>query len=157
MDPSAHLAVGNQHTPYCDPNQVQAGDTNQCTESVVGVTRGLLDSRYRNGLDKEVDVTPGESFKSTVVMKPQDYVFRKGHVIGLQIATEILEWHVPKAPAPCEGIDPANVDPNNPTAQAGCAYFRIDWEDANTRLVLPVVGAPKNLMDLFDLGGHAGH
>jgi X-Pro dipeptidyl-peptidase len=150
LDPAAHLAVGNQHTPYCDPEAVQE-DANQCTESVVGVTRGFLDSRYRNGLDKEVDVTPGESFGATVVMKPQDYVFRKGHIIGLQIATEITEWHVPKPPAPCEQVPP---DTNKPDA---CAIFHIDWEDSQTRLVLPIVNGPKNPMDLFDLGGHGGH
>ncbi|MDQ3951430.1 MAG: hypothetical protein M3279_00485, partial [Actinomycetota bacterium] len=143
VDPSAHLAVGNNHTTYCDPNAIQAGDTNQCTEPVVGVTRGFLDSRYRNGLHKEVEVTPGKSFDSTIVMKPQDYVFRKGHIIGLQIATEILEWHVPKAPAPC-----AAPDPNDPDQ---CATFRIDWTEGQTRLLLPIVDAPRDLGDLFDL------
>ena len=151
VDPSAHLTVGNQHTTYCDPASLQGGDTNQCTEAVVGVTRGFLDSRYREGLHKEVDVTPGKSFGATIVMKPQDYTFRKGHILGLQIATEITEWHVPKAPAPCANVPP---DQNNPDA---CARFQIDWTDSQTRLILPVVNAPKNTMDLFQLGPHSGH
>jgi X-Pro dipeptidyl-peptidase len=152
IDPAAHLTVGNQHTTYCDPAAVQEGDTNQCTEAVVGVTRGFLDSRYRKGLDQEVEVTPGESFGATVVMKPQDYVFRKGHILGLQIATELLEWHVPKAMAPCE------VDPNTVTVTPdACALFHIDWEKSQTRLTLPIVNGPKNPMDLFDIMGHGGH
>ncbi|HEX2196243.1 MAG TPA: CocE/NonD family hydrolase C-terminal non-catalytic domain-containing protein, partial [Actinomycetota bacterium] len=156
VDPAAHLVVGNQHTTYCDPEQVQ-NDENQCIEPVVGVTRGFLDSRYRNGLHKEVDVTPGKSFGSKIVMKPQDYVFRKGHVIGLQIASEILEWHVPKPPPGCDSVDPGSFNPNNATPQAQCAFFRIDWDKSQTRLVLPVVNAPKDPMDLFDLAGHGGH
>ncbi|HEX2295331.1 MAG TPA: CocE/NonD family hydrolase C-terminal non-catalytic domain-containing protein, partial [Actinomycetota bacterium] len=142
VDPSAHLTVGTNHTTYCDPNQLQAGDANQCTEPMTGVTRGFLDSRYRNGLDEEVEITPGKSFKATVVMKPQDYVFRKGHILGLQIATEILEWHVPKPPAPCE----------NPAAPERCVMFRVDWTESQTRLVLPVVDPPRDLDRLFDIG-----
>ncbi|HEX2196099.1 MAG TPA: CocE/NonD family hydrolase C-terminal non-catalytic domain-containing protein, partial [Actinomycetota bacterium] len=142
VDPSVHMAIGTNHTTYCDPNAIQGGDTNECTEPVVGVTRGFLDSRYRKGLGKEVEVIPGESFGSTIAMKPQDYVFRKGHVIGLQIATEILEWHVPKAPAPCEAPDPNDPDQ--------CAMFRIDWTESQTRLVLPVVDPPRDVDDLFD-------
>ncbi|HYP24845.1 MAG TPA: CocE/NonD family hydrolase C-terminal non-catalytic domain-containing protein, partial [Actinomycetota bacterium] len=141
VEPAAHYNYGGNHTTYCDPNAVQAGDANQCTEAMVGVTRGFLDSRYRNGLDKEVEVTPGESFGATIVMKPQDYVFRKGHVIGLQIATEILEWHVPKAPATCEGADPATPD--------DCAMFQIDWTESQTRLSLPIVDPPRDLDRLF--------
>jgi hypothetical protein len=76
-------------------------------------------------------------------MKPQDYVFRKGHVIGLQIATEILEWHVPKAPAACEPADPTKPD--------DCAMFTVDWADGQTRLVLPIVDAPRDPNDLFHM------
>ncbi len=146
VDPAVHLTVGNQHMAYCSPEDVQGGDTNQCTEAVVGVTRGFLDSRYRNGLDKEVEITPGKSFGAKVVLKPQDYTFRKGHIIGLQIASEILEWHVPKPLAACESA--AEPDPTD------CTVFHIDWEESQTRLTLPVVNGPKDPMDLFDLAGH---
>jgi X-Pro dipeptidyl-peptidase len=139
VEPGAHLTVGTNHAAYCDVNEAQS-DANQCTESVVGVTRGLLDSRYRNGLDKEVAIDPGRSFEATVVMKPQDYVFREGHIIGLQIATEILEWHVPKPPA-CEGGATPDM----------CVPFRVDWEQGQTRLVLPVVDPPRDPDDLFHL------
>ena len=150
IDPAKHVAVGNNHVASCEPEGVQE-DENDCTEGLVSVTRGFLDSRYRNGLDKEVDLEPGKSTGMTVVMKPQDYVFREGHQIALQVATEIIEWHLPKPIAGCE-VDPATVDPNAP--DAACAYFRIDWEKAKTRLILPVVNAPKDPADLFHVAGH---
>ena len=162
VDPSVHTTVGNQHTPTCNQENVAGGDTNECTEPLVGVTRGFLDSRYRKGLDKEVMVTPGKSFGATVVMKPQDYTFRKGHVIGLNISSEILEWHVPKAIAPCMSVDPTNINPNgDPTVEAqkqvDCSIFHIDWEKSQTRLTLPIVNAPKNISTLFDVFGEHNH
>ncbi|MDQ3915170.1 MAG: CocE/NonD family hydrolase [Actinomycetota bacterium] len=153
IDPATHVAVGNNHVAGCTPEGA-TGDSNECTEALVSVTRGFLDSRYRNGLDKEVDLKPGKSTGMTVVMKPQDYTFRAGHQIGLQVATEILEWHLPKPISDCAGFDPAAIDPNSPQAPA-CAYFKIDWEKSQTKLILPVVNAPKDPSDLFDL--MAGH
>ena len=153
INPEQHVAVGNNHVASCDAEGIE-NDDNECTEALVAVTRGFLDSRYRDGLDKEVDLEPGKSTEMTVVMKPQDYVFRKGHMIGLQIATEILEWHLPKPAAACEGFDPTAVDPNNPSGPE-CAYFQIDWTKGQTKLILPVVNAPKDHSDLFDL--MAGH
>ena len=153
IDPAAHTRVGNTHVANCTPQGVQA-DSNECTETLVAVTRGFIDSRYRNGLDKEVDLEPGKSTGMTVVMKPQDYTFRKGHMIGLQVATEILEWHLPKAIAGCEGIQ--SVDPTA-EGQPACAFFQIDWTEAQTKLILPVVNAPKDPADLFDLMGEHAH
>src|SRR3712207_8891751 len=39
VQPGSHLTVGSNHATYCDTNSVQAGDTNQGTEPMVGVTR----------------------------------------------------------------------------------------------------------------------
>jgi hypothetical protein len=71
-----------------------------------------------------------------IVAKPQDYTFRKGHLIGLVLRTEILEWNLPKPDPTC--------------ISAACATVRIDWELGKTRLVLPVVGAPADPATLFD-------
>jgi X-Pro dipeptidyl-peptidase len=103
---------------------------------LISVTRGWLDTRYREGLKAQGFVTPGTSFPTVVVEKPTDYTFKAGHLIGLQVQTEILEWSVPKP-----------VDPNctSPT----CNVVRIDWEDGRTRVILPVVGAGVNSKTLF--------
>jgi hypothetical protein len=78
----------------------------------------------------------------TVVTHPQDYTFMKGHYIGLNIQTEINEWSLPKTYPGCE----------NPSQQ--CPFVRINWEGGKTRVVLPVVDAPKNPMSLFSQGHH---
>jgi X-Pro dipeptidyl-peptidase len=102
---------------------------------IPSITRAWLDSRYRDGLASPVPVTPGQSFGMRIVAKPQDYTFRSGHLIGLVIQTEILEWNLPK-------FDPSCTAP-------GCASVRIDWELGKTRLVLPVVDAPADPAALF--------
>ena len=130
VNPADHVNAGSQHV----------GATS--TDALVGVTRGWLDSRYRNGLRKQRGVTPGKPFGMTVVTKPQDYTFKKGHIIGLNIQTEINEWSIPKPYPGCE-------NPN-----AACAIVRVNWEKGKTRLVLPVVGAPRNPLALFDQNHH---
>jgi X-Pro dipeptidyl-peptidase len=63
--------------------------------ALLGVTRGWLDSRYRNSLAKREPWKAGAN-GLTIVAKPQDYIFRKGHSIGLLIMGEQLEWVVAK-------------------------------------------------------------
>jgi hypothetical protein len=104
-------------------------------------TRGWLDSRYlENGRKEAPPVAVGESFGMTIVEKPQDYTFKKGHVIGLNISTEITEWNLPK-PYPCSA--------------PGCETIQIDWSKGQTKLVLPVVGAGVDPGPLFGLPGGA--
>jgi X-Pro dipeptidyl-peptidase len=124
-----------------DPaDRISGPDLLQATGStrIPSMTRAWLDSRYRNGLSSPVAVTPGESFGMRIVAKPQDYTFRKGHLIGLVIQTEILEWNLPKPYSGC--------------TSAACASVRIDWELGKTRVVLPVVGAPADPGKLFSAG-----
>jgi hypothetical protein len=71
-----------------------------------------------------------------IVTKPEDYTFRKGHLIGLALQTEILEWNIPKPDPTCTA--------------AACTSVRIDWELGKTRVVLPVVDAPGDPAALFD-------
>ena len=138
VDPGCHLAVAGQHLG--DPQCLNDPELGRRLHSV---TRGWLDSRYRKGLHKQVLVEPGKSFGTTIVEKPQDYVFQKGHQIGLNIQTEINEWSLPKAFPGCGGVDP------------GCAYLKIDWLEGKTKIILPVVMGKQHHMDLFS-GGH-GH
>jgi X-Pro dipeptidyl-peptidase len=133
--PSAHIEVGNQHATT-DPH------------ALVAVTRGWLDSRYRNSLAKPQSIAAGKPFGMTVVTKPQDYVFKQGHRIGLNIQTEINEWSVPKIYPGCDGAD---------TRIETCPLVRINWEQSKTRLVLPVVNAPDNPHRLFTSGDHHHH
>ncbi|HEV3473519.1 MAG TPA: CocE/NonD family hydrolase C-terminal non-catalytic domain-containing protein, partial [Actinomycetota bacterium] len=132
-----------------DPNDhiIEAGQHVGCKETpcMVGVTRGFLDSRYRESLAKQKLIDPLNFFEATVAAHPVDYVFKKGHHIGLNIQTEILEFMVPKPYPGCEAIP-------DPSAREGCSYMTIDWQDARTRVILPVVDAPKNAMSLFDFG-----
>ena len=39
----------------------------------------------------------GKRLTTTVVTKPTDYVFRRGHRIALLVATSSVEWTLPKA------------------------------------------------------------
>ncbi|MDQ4065954.1 MAG: CocE/NonD family hydrolase [Actinomycetota bacterium] len=135
VDPAKHIMAGSNHVGATDPAQV------------VAVTRGFLDSRYRNGLGKQVPVRPNRFFEATVPMKPIDYTFKEGHYIGLNIQTEIIEWMIPKVYPGCDAVPDAQ-------GESGCAYIKIDWEDARTRVILPVVNGPKNAMSLFHPPGH---
>jgi X-Pro dipeptidyl-peptidase len=77
---------------YADTaGQRRASETN----ALLGVTRGWLDSRYRDSLVKRSPWKAGAN-GLTIVAKPQDYVFRKGHSIGLLIMDNQAEWVVPK-------------------------------------------------------------
>jgi predicted acyl esterase len=91
-------------------------------------TRGWLDSRYRFTRASQSLVEPGEAFGLTVVEKPQDYVFKAGHFIGLNVQTEIADWSVPKCV---------------------CGAVRLLWENGETTVTLPVVDAPSNADSLF--------
>ena len=124
--------------------------------SIVAITRGWLDSRYRNGLDKQELVKPGKPFESTVTLKPVDYTFSMGHYIGLNIQTEINEWSLPKPYPGCDQVPEPQVDPTDPNGTVdsvrkgqNCATFFINWEEARTRIILPVVNGPKNAANLF--------
>ena len=111
IDPAFYTAAADQR---------QASET----DALLGVTRGWLDSRYRNTLTKRQPWKPGLN-GATVVAKPQDYVFRKGHAIGLLVMGEQTEWVVPKAyDDPAGGAGPTVV---------------VDTS-GRTVLTLPVVG-----------------
>jgi predicted acyl esterase len=136
--------------PACLPRALQS------------TTRGFLDSRYRNGLGKQVPIEPGKPFSATIVTKPQDYVFKKGHYIGLNIQTEILDWMLPKVYPGCDSAGAPASPPTTVTGaqeeiskQARCTRFEIEWTQSKSRLILPVVNAPSNPRDLFDQT--AGH
>ena len=91
----------------------------------VAVTRGFLDTRYRDGLAKQKKITPDKDFGTTIVAKPQDYTFKKGHSIGINMQSEILEWAKSKG-YPC----------SSPT----CLDFVIDWKKGDFQVILPVAG-----------------
>lgn len=103
------------------------------TNALLGVTRGWLDSRYRNTLAKRQPWKAGSN-GLTLVAKPQDYIFRKGHAIGLMIMETHEEWIVPKAyddPAGGQG-ESLTIDTNGKTV-----------------LHLPVVGTRVSAKSLF--------
>ena len=128
IHPADHTAVAGQHV-------------NTNPKALVAMTRGWLDSRYREGLGKVVDIPdPEKPFEMTVTAKPTDYVIHKGDYLGVNIQTEINEWSVPKA---------------NPTCvSTSCPFVNIDWVNGKTRIIVPIVNAPKDPMDLFDFEMH---
>lgn len=113
------------------PGQLVATDERR----LISATRGWLDSRYRLSLADRVPVDPGRPFSLTVVEKPQDYTFRKGHLIGLVIQSAIAEWNVPKAYPGCPG--------------GPCSVVRLHWAGGQTSVTLPVVGGPRRAGALF--------
>jgi len=96
--------------------------------AAVALTRGWLDSRYRDGLDHEVPMTPGASTRMDVQLFPTDYTVRKGHRLVLLVQSEDLDWAIAKP-------DPARSDPT----------VTIDWANAQSTLTLPVVGGVAGL------------
>ncbi len=143
VDPTLHTTVVNNHVCAAgDPSNPTA-----CVRALVAVTRGWLDSRYRSGLGKPVDVTPMKSFKMTVVTKPQDYTFKKGHVIMINYQTEIDEWSIPKPYPGCDRAATGAVDKT-------CPNVSLDWGDGQARLVFPVVDAHPSMEMYFSAGSH---
>jgi len=114
-----------------DPSKyVGSGAATWATDSgaAVALTRGWLDSRYRDGLDHEVPMTPGVSTRLDVALFPTDYTVRKGHRLVLLVQSEDLDWAIAKP-------DPART---NPTVM-------IDWGNGQSTLTLPVVGSTHGL------------
>ena len=132
-----HIVQANQHLqdPNCADDMAGSSST---PRGLYSVTRGWLDSRYRNGLAKQQLAQPMQPLDMTIVNHPQDYVFKKGHQIGLMVATEINEWSLPK-PYACASLE--------------CVQVRIDWEEGKTKLILPFVN-PGPTDELFDMGHH---
>ena len=106
------------------------------TQGQYSATRGWLDTRYRQSLATQTLIDPGQAFGTTIVEKPQDYTFKKGHFIGLNVQTEINEWSLPKAYSACTSVV--------------CNTVRVNWEKGETTVTLPVVNAPRTPATLFD-------
>jgi X-Pro dipeptidyl-peptidase len=90
--------------------------------AAVALTRGWLDSRYRDGLDHEVPSTAGRSTQMDVALFPTDYTVRRGHRLVLLVQSEDVDWAFPKPLA----------SPSNPTVQ-------IDWSKGQSWLDLPEI------------------
>jgi len=144
-----HASVQGNHVPTVDCTTQPAPSSFVTPRPVIPVTRGFLDSRYRNGLAKQVPITPDKAFGATVTMKPQDYLFRKGHSIALNIMSENVEWALPKAPDPT-GSQDCLANAADADAAQDCAKFNVIWKTNKVRVILPIVGGPKDPMDLFD-------
>jgi X-Pro dipeptidyl-peptidase len=89
--------------------------------AAVALTRGWLDSRYRDGLDHQVAMTPGRSTGMRVPLFPTDYTVRKGHSLVLLVQSEDVDWAMAK-PYP---------DATDPTVQ-------IDWSKGQSWLDVPL-------------------
>jgi X-Pro dipeptidyl-peptidase len=63
------------------------------------ISRGFLNLRYRDGLEREQPVPPGEPVRAEVLFSPQDHTVQAGHRIALVLAGSNVAWAVPDAPA----------------------------------------------------------
>ena len=63
------------------------------------ITRGFLNLRYRNGLEREEPVPVNTPVTATVTFSPQDTIVPAGHRIGLILAGSNAVWAVPDQPA----------------------------------------------------------
>ena len=68
------------------------------TGTPVPITRGFLDLRYRDGLEKAKPVPVGEPVAATVTFKPQDWTVRKGHRLMVILQSSNTGWAVPAQP-----------------------------------------------------------
>jgi X-Pro dipeptidyl-peptidase len=98
-----------------------AGTVATDPSAAVALTRGWLDSRYREGLDHEVPLAPGRSTRMDVQLFPTDYTVRAGHRLVLLVQPEDADWAFPKPLA----------SPSDPTV-------RVDWSHGQSWLALPV-------------------
>ena len=63
------------------------------------ITRGFLNLRYRNGLEREEPVPVDTPVAATVTFSPQDTIVGAGHRLGLILAGSNAVWAVPDQPA----------------------------------------------------------
>jgi predicted acyl esterase len=90
--------------------------------------RGFLDLRYRNSLKSQAPITAGAPITGTVVMKPQDYTFKKGTRIGVLLLASNSMWVRPDLPG------------QSTTVLHGAGNL-------GTTLTLPLVAPPAQLFD----------
>jgi X-Pro dipeptidyl-peptidase len=90
--------------------------------AAVALTRGWLDSRYRDGLDHEVPSAAGRSTQTDIALFPTDYTVRKGHRLVLLVQSEDVDWAFAKPLA----------SPRNPSVQ-------IDWSKGQSWLDVPEI------------------
>ena len=84
------------------------------------ITRGWMDPQNRDGIDRTSPIKPGERYRLTVPMQPDDYVLPAGHRLGLVVLSSDNEFTL--RPKPGAGLS---------------------LDLANSRVRIPVVGAPR--------------
>jgi X-Pro dipeptidyl-peptidase len=62
------------------------------------VSRGFLNLLYRHGLERERALPVGKPVLATVVFKPQDQLFERGHRIGVIVQSSNAAWAIPDDP-----------------------------------------------------------
>ncbi|MFC7344043.1 Xaa-Pro dipeptidyl-peptidase [Saccharopolyspora griseoalba] len=67
------------------------------------VTRGWTDPQNREAVDRTVPIEPGEDYRITVRMQPDDYVFEPGHRLGLVVLSSDHEFTL--RPDPGTGLE----------------------------------------------------
>ncbi len=94
---------------------------------------GIVRARFRESLEKEVLMTPGEVYEFTIKLYPSANVFKKGHRIRVDISSSNF---------PRFDINPNTADPLNQYRQKRRARQRI-YHDAEhpSHILLPIIPA----------------
>jgi X-Pro dipeptidyl-peptidase len=87
----ATVALINRDTGHLTPTLFDVAPDG----TVVPITRGFLNLRYRDGLETEKAVPLNQPVRAVVQFLPQDWVVRKGHRLALAIASSNSAWAVP--------------------------------------------------------------
>ena len=97
------------------------------TEKALPAARGFANLQYRDGLAVAKPVPVGTPFGADVVMKPQNYTFKKGHRIGVLVMGSNAAWARPEGPQ----------------------QLTVHHGASGTTLTLPIVNPPANPAALF--------
>ncbi|MEO9140119.1 MAG: CocE/NonD family hydrolase [Jatrophihabitans sp.] len=106
------------------------------------VTRGVLDLRHRDGMDRTVDVAAGSEFDVTVSMVAMGYEFAPGHRIRLSLSTAYWPWVFPYPRAAAISIEPGRSALDLPVRDAAPADPTIEFAPSEQAEALAVITHP---------------
>ena len=106
------------------------------------ITRGCLDLRRRAGMDRTVDVVPGETLDVEVPLVAIGYVLPVGHRLRLAVTTAYWPWVWPYPVRAAVRLDPRASSLVLPVRTPGSPEGEVRFEASEQAPALPVVRRP---------------